>query len=467
MATMKTVTADFDVAIAGAGPGGLLAALRLAEAGFTVGLFDASSQRGLGRSLVLETERTVYRTVGLPEPSGEMVPYEIERMRFLSSRDREVFSFDASETDLPIAVNLDVLCAGILRDVKKAGVRFFSEVRAVSPVTSGKRVTGMLCRKKNGADLCVNASITIDATGFNAALVRVLPDRFGFDFPDSSRHVVSAANCLHELIPANADRAIAAGLFAPDEIVARMGVHGAYSTVYSFLSKRARTAYLLVGLMGDRENVVGAREVVDDFLRRSGCFGRRIRASAGNIRVRHSLDRMVADGFMAVGEAACTVFPMHGSGVASALITGMIAARTAAGALRAKDVSAGALWPYAAAYQRDRGARLAAYDATRLTLDAFSEADVAALLEGGVMQAEDTLNGLQINRPRVSPQSIPARLRGFAAHPRTVPAIVRMGITVQRIMAHYRRYPASCDEASFAAWRRKKKRIFGTLLSDA
>ncbi|PKL74267.1 MAG: hypothetical protein CVV27_21390, partial [Candidatus Melainabacteria bacterium HGW-Melainabacteria-1] len=67
---MKRKQTDFDVAIAGAGPGGALAALRLAEAGYSVGLFDALEEKGLGRSLVLETEPTVYSRVGLPFPSG-------------------------------------------------------------------------------------------------------------------------------------------------------------------------------------------------------------------------------------------------------------------------------------------------------------------------------------------------------------------------------------------------------------
>ncbi|HNV47350.1 MAG TPA: NAD(P)/FAD-dependent oxidoreductase [Spirochaetota bacterium] len=463
---MKTKRFDFDVAIAGAGPGGTLAALRLAEAGLSVGLFDALPEVGLGRSLVLETEPTVYSEVGLPLPSGDTVPYECARLRVLSARGRELFSFDEREHALPVAINLDVFVKGLLVQAKRAGARFVPGTRVISAITSGERVTGFICKGSDGRDRHVNARITIDATGFAAALVRSLPASFGFEFPESSRHVVSAANCLHRLVPAKADAAIGNGLFAPDEIIARMGTTGSYSTVYSFLSKRDGTAYLLVGLKRDHERIITARQVVDAFVRDAGCFGTQVRAAAAPIRIRHSLDRMVAGGFMALGEAACTVFPMHGSGVASALITATLASGVAVNAIRGNDVSAAALWSYAAAYQRGRGRRLAGYDVTRLTVDSLSADDVASMLESGIMQAEDTLNGLQVNEPRISARTVPARIRGFSAHPTLLPPIARMGMTLRRVLDHYARYPERDDPVAFTAWCAKKKRIFGRLLEE-
>jgi len=463
---MKRHPFDFDVAIAGAGPGGTMAALRLAEAGFSVGLFDSLEERGLGRSLVLETEPTVYSRVGLPFPSGDMVAYEIERMRFISPRGRELFIFEERDHALPVAINLDVLVKELLTQAKKAGVRFFPGTRVDGPLAEGNRVTGLTCRSKARGVRRVTARLTMDATGFSAALVRSLPASFGFDFPESSRHEVSAVNRMHRLVPNAVEGALGAGLFSPEEILARMGVAGSYSTVYSFLSKKTGLAYLLVGVKRDYEGVQSARQVADSFTEKAGCFGKKIRAAAAHIRIRHSLDRLAADGFMVIGEAACTVFPMHGSGVASALITGSMAAETAARALRDNDTSTAGLWPYAAAYQRDRGRRLAAYDVTRLTIDSFSRGDTAALLEDGLMRAEDILNGLQVNEPVISRGSVPGRILAMARNPRFIVPITRMGATIGKVLTHYARYPERYDPVKFAAWKEKKRKIFGRLLDD-
>jgi len=295
---MKKQPFDFDVAIAGAGPGGTMAALRLAEAGYSVGLFDALEERGLGRSLVLETEPTVYSRVGLPFPTGDMVAYEIERMRFFSPRGRELFVFEEREHALPVAINLDVLVKDLLARGKKAGVRFFPGTRIDGPLTDGERVTGLACRSKARGARRVKARLTVDATGFSAALVRALPASFGFDFPESSRHVVSAVNLMHRLDPNSAELALGAGLFSPEEILARMGVAGSYSTVYSYLSKNTGLAYLLVGVKRDYEGVQSARQVAEAFTEKAGCFGKKIRAAAAHIRIRHSLDRMATGGFM-------------------------------------------------------------------------------------------------------------------------------------------------------------------------
>jgi flavin-dependent dehydrogenase len=163
---------------------------------------------------------------------------------------------------------------------------------------------------------------------------------------------------------------------------------------------------------------------------------------------------------MVVGEAACMVFPMHASGVASSMYAGLLAAKTASKALVSGDTTVRALWPYSAEYQLTRGRRLAAYDVTRLTIDTFTENDVADMLESGLMHKEDMVNGLLISDPVISLATLPERIKGLARYPHFIPALIRMGLSLNSVLAHYKKYPREYSPSMFDSWQRKKKALF-------
>ncbi len=117
-------------------------------------------------------------------------------------------------------------------------------------------------------------------------------------------------------------------------------------------------------------------------------------------------------------------------------------------------------WPYSAEYQLTRGRRLAAYDVIRLTIDTFTENDVADMLESGLMNKEDIVNGLLISDPVISPGTLPERIKGMARHPRFIPSLARMGLSLNSVLSHYKKYPKEFSPAAFDSWRQKKKVLF-------
>ncbi len=454
---------DYDVIVAGAGPGGCVAALKLAQAGHSVALFDSSDEGTLGKTIIIEAERSIFPIVGVDAPAGDMVPYHAGCIRYISPRGKEVFSIDGRGNSTPIGLFLDRYVKALLEKAMRSGVVFFGGHRVIAPVISSGRVAGIEFESSKGGGVAT-AKITIDATGFNAALVRALPQDAGFEFPDDDRHVVSAANSFNETIPEAAREAVRSGRHGDEEVQTRLGDYGPYSTVYSFLSTSKNRAYILIGLKKGAEKRITAGRAIDDFIRNAGWFGKKIHGGSGYIRIRHSLDRLVADGFMVIGEAACMVFPMHASGVASSMYAGLLAAKTASGALFSGDTTERALWPYSAEYQTTRGKRLAAYDVTRLTIDTFTESDVADMMESGLLNKEDILNGLLVSDPVISPATLPERIKGMARHPRFIPVLAGMGITLDNVLSHYKKYPKEYNPAAFDSWRLRKKALFRRLL---
>ena len=62
---------EFDVVVAGAGPGGCMAARDLSRAGLKVGLFDTNDKENLSRPIVIEAEKAMFDTVGVRAPEGD------------------------------------------------------------------------------------------------------------------------------------------------------------------------------------------------------------------------------------------------------------------------------------------------------------------------------------------------------------------------------------------------------------
>jgi flavin-dependent dehydrogenase len=459
----KPEAKEFDVIIAGAGPGGCLAALRLAQQGFSVGLFDPADEDNVGKQVVLAVERDVFKTVGLAYPEDYILAYENDRERIFSPGGKECFMIDCTEYPIPQAIHLGRFTHSILAEALKKGVIFFGGYRAVAPLCSGRRVLGARFESPEGSAE-VKARLIIDATGYSAALVRSLPDLFDIRFKELSSDIVSAANRFYTIDHDAAVSAIDKGLQGAEEGWNRMGRLGVYSTFFSCLSLKKGQAFVLTGCKRDYESQgISAEIAADDFMNEHGYFNEKISAAESLIRISNALDAPIADGFMAIGEAACQTVTIHASGVASSLYAGHLAARTASDALRASDTSIMGLWPYAAAYHRTRGAIVAGLEVTRQYLERQTVEDVNILIESGIMHKEDYIGGVLVHDPAITAASIPDRMDGFLKHPAYIPGLLKMGLTAQKVSKHYKKYPNRYDLQAFSEWRLEKDRLFSLI----
>ncbi len=450
---------DYDVIIAGAGPGGCIAARDFANAGFSVALFDTEEPETLGKPIVVEVEKQMFHTTGVPLPEGEEKPYHQKRMRVFSPRRKEAFTLEGEHP--AVSLKLDTFAKRLLGYAQQAGAKFISGHKALRPTIRDGTIRGAVF-SNDGAEVEVTASLTIDATGFAGALARELPPETGIGFQDLKRDVVLAENHWHAIDDAGARDAIKGGLHYDNEVWNRLGVYGNYSTEYSYLSLADSRAYILIGLKASADQPA-LPELIDRFRKEQGYFNDRLYGGSGPIRVRRAWDGLCAPGFLALGEAACMVIPAHGSGVASAMYAGKLAAEVGAKALKEGDPRMEALWPYSYKYQTGRGAVLATFDANKLMVESFDNQDIAALMESKAMHPQDLWNAAVPAPISMSARSLPTRLRGLVKNPALIRKVASLGRAISKVKKHYAAYPKTWDEQSFRDWSRETQRIFAPL----
>src|SRR5690606_726565 len=117
----------------------------------------------------------------------------------------------------------------------------------------------------------------------------------------------------------------------------------------------------------------------------------------GVIPLRRPYARFTAPGLALVGDAACQVFPVHGSGIGLGLIAGRMLADAVAAAAAAGsgDIgSAEALGRYQIAFHQEMGPDLAAFDGVRRMTTAIGSEGVAKMVRAGLLSETMTLAGL-------------------------------------------------------------------------
>jgi flavin-dependent dehydrogenase len=98
---------------------------------------------------------------------------------------------------------------------------------------------------------------------------------------------------------------------------------------------------------------------------------------------------MVWDGFMAIGDAACTSNPIHGGGMGPAMLSAKSAAQTIEEALSKGDSSKEALWSYHNRYMELYGAKQAGLDVLRMYLQLMSDDELNFVFEKKVITSAD------------------------------------------------------------------------------
>ena len=329
---------DVDVLVVGSGPAGLVAATRLAAAGFETLVVER--QRSVGehvRTSGATATRTAHR-FGVPPH----LYHPVRRLRISSPE--TTTTFDCGPDGLCI---LDV--RGVYRwladGAREAGASILVDTTALDPLLSGTSVIG--CTLRVGAEVQeVRARVVVDAGGHRAQMSKRAGLHGGF-----RRFGVGAE---YELGAPRADQdeavIILSSRFAPSgyawsfpwgEDRVRLGV-GVHHTDVRNDPKR------LVSSLLEHERVFDL-----------GVPGAEIREyHYGLIPADGLARRFAGDGIVAVGDAAGQATLVVGEGIRVSMIAGEMAAEALGDALRAGRVDRSMLGVYERRFRADFGRSL-------------------------------------------------------------------------------------------------------------
>jgi flavin-dependent dehydrogenase len=241
----------------------------------------------------------------------------------------------------------------------------------------------------------------------------------------------------------------------------QVGTQGGYSTFTWGVDLDRGLCALLVGIIHPRGWNEAAR-YERQWAQRLGFLDESICGGGADIPIRHSLDRLVYDGLVIIGDAACLVNPVHGSGMASGLHSARLASRAIIRALGQGSNDTRALWGYAAQYQRTRGAVMAGYGVLSTLVQRFTARQIGQLFNSGLLDINESLQALDCMPMRPSLQSLWIKIQSIPHFPSlALPTAALRSVLVEQI---YRQYPQQYNSRQFALWQRLVKLAAGPYL---
>lgn len=451
-----------EVLIVGAGIAGTTCATMLARRGRRVLLVDAAeSAERAGASWINGVEQRVFHDLALPEPGPDVVFGRPLAFTMQSPGGKRVRLSPVPTWD----IDMRGLQAWMLGLARRCGAEVRYGARVSEVIAHRRCVQGVVLT--DGSEL--RAPLVVDAGGYAGPVRSKLPHG-AWDDPEpevAERDLCLAHQEVRQLADPQAARDFLAreGLF-PTETLSHSGVAGGYSIVNVQVDPARGHASFLSGAKLDAKKT--ARKLIVDLAAQLGFVGPRIFGGGGKLPLRRAFDLLVGDGFALLGNAGCQVFPSHGSGVASGMRAAALLAEIADRAISAGDLSRAALWPYAARWQRGRGAVSAAHDVLRQLSETLTPSDIDRLVGSGLLGPGELWQSLACDAMTVDPASFLLRApRLVRALPWAKKKMLPWALAARAVEKHYRTYPERWNEGELRAWQARAWRLFDPSLRAA
>ena len=317
--------------IAGAGHGGLCAAIHLARAGHDVTLIEKHPRISLGYDWDDAIRRDTFEQTGLPMPPEELfIPGE--RMSYRGPGKRKVVKAPDPPSSNSVFIDRKGLLDHLLKLAEESGVdlRFGREVLGAA-VRDG-RVTGLRIACPGG-EIFMPADLVIDAAGIDSPVRASLPAEAGMPARIRQKDTFYAWRGYFAVTdPLMTDPAY------------NVYFYHCYSPGMDWVLTRGSFVDILIGSFRPMQHAdVEGR--IADFRREYPMMtddliagGRYEKIPLGNM-----LPVFVWNGYAAVGNSACMTEPLSGSGMDLSMRVGKILADTL---LDAEDFTIESLWAY-------------------------------------------------------------------------------------------------------------------------
>ncbi|MGQ9680575.1 MAG: NAD(P)/FAD-dependent oxidoreductase [Candidatus Bathyarchaeia archaeon] len=368
-----------DIVVVGAGPSGSSAAKAAADLGMSVILLEEHSQAGVPNHCAEGLSLNGLKDAGL-EPTEEIVSQKITKARVYAPNRR--FLELTSSNWVGYTIRRDLFDRILSEKACSAGAEYFTNTRVIDVIKKNGVVAGVVA-SNGGEKIKIEAKVVIGADGV-ASIVR-RSTGLGRWFPD----VVSCAQ--YRLGNLKLEEPWVNEFYVGSNVAP-----GAYAWVFPKSSEEAN-----VGLGVRRINTEPAIFYLKRFIDSDPRFkdAKIISVTGGITPVSGMIEKFVSDGLMLVGDAAGLLIPCTGAGVHTGVVSGDLAGKIAAQAIKEGDTSASRLAEYEDQFKETWGKRINDSRKVVEMLDKFHDEDLNILAE--VITSEDILalaNGYDVAR---------------------------------------------------------------------
>ena len=336
---------EFDIVVIGGGPGGSTTARYAAENGMKVLLIEKRQDVGTPVRCGEGVAKSWVDKVGLTS-NPEWISNEVKGAKMISPDGHVVeLTEKMAGNECGYVVKRELFDKDLLKTAILRGVEVMVKTTATKLLKDENGKVIGIRAKTVGKEFDVFAKIVIGADGFESFV--------GQWAGINTRLKLADINTCYQyhLVGIDVDsqfNEFYIGDFAP----------GGYVWVFT---KGPHEANVGIGVQASKLKSKGEpKRRLGEFIARHPHLakGKPIEEVAGAVSVNPPPDRSVADNVMLVGDAARVIDPMTGGGIINAIITGKIAGRVAAEAIKAGDTSEKFLLRYDEEWREDLEDRL-------------------------------------------------------------------------------------------------------------
>ena len=333
---MFSTKSSYDIVVVGGGPGGALAAWKAAEQGVNVLMIEKDREIGLPvRCAEAIGADVVHRYL---EKDPRWISHELHGARFFApSGDSVEFSLDSLGSGYILERN--VFDRELANQAARAGADIRVSTCATGLVYDQDRLAGVKMNTRD-EEYTVPCKIVIAADGVESRVARWA----GLNTMIALRDLEVTTQYLMDNVTTDK------GYF--EFYLGKEVAPGGYLWIFP---KGPNTANVGIGVCGRYTRRQSSTAYLDAFVEKHLPNSTPLGMVVGSVPVAHTLDDIVTDGLMIVGDAARMVNPSTGGGIAQAMTSGEIAGKIAGEAIKKGDVSKEELFRYRKAWDKRYG----------------------------------------------------------------------------------------------------------------
>jgi len=442
---------NLDVIVVGAGTGGCLAANTIAEAGLKVCIVERKKREEVGEKICGDALGEHHlRNLGLGKPQGSELEKRIEGIKIYSPDLETVFNIK-DEDFVGYILDRHLFGQWLLRKALDSGAVLLDFTQCLEPIIEKGYVTGVLAKNlKTKESLQLRSKVVVEASGFVAVVRRKLPRKMDIETEISNEDVEVCYREIRQL-KQEANNTKYCEMYLDQKVAP-----GGYTWIFPKGGARVN-AGLGISM---RCKFPNPKKQFYKYVLTKPLFEGSLLLNSGAWYdpTRRPLDNMVGNGVTIVGDAACSVNPIHGGGIGPSMLGGRLAGQVIIEALEKGDVSKKSLWPYNCKYMKLYGTKQAGLDVFRILLLSSRDEDLNYGMKYKLLKEEDILKASLGEEFRLNITETAKRVSKGLKRVRFLNKLRHTANLTRQVKAHYRKYPETPE--NFGEWRLKTDALF-------